>query len=68
MSGVPCEHACAVIKHLTQNIIEFVDDMFKCPTQQKIYSSMFREIDFMTYQKSMTMVLFGMLLSMFTSL
>ena len=45
MSGVPCEHACAVIKHLTQNIVEFVDDMFKCPTQQKIYSGMFCGIE-----------------------
>ena len=54
MSGIPCELACAVAIYLRKNIADLVDDVFKYPTQEKVYSCMF--------------VLFRMLLAMFTSL
>ena len=68
MFGIPCEHACAIAMYLRQNIADLVDDVFKCPTQENVYSGMVRGIETHAYQKWMTMVLSGMLLAMFTSL
>ena len=45
MSGIPWECACTVVMCLRQNIANFVDDMFKCPTQQKANSCMFHRIE-----------------------
>ena len=45
MSGIPCKHACAVIAFNGQNVVDFVDDQFKLPTQYLIYSSFFRGIE-----------------------
>ena len=44
MSGIPCEHACAVIGFNGQNVVDFVDDQFKLSTQYLIYSGFFRGI------------------------
>ena len=40
-SGIPCEHACAVIGFNGQNVADFIDDQFKLPTQYLIYSGFF---------------------------
>ena len=45
MSCIPCEHACAVAMYLRQNIVDLVDDVFKYPTQEKVYSGMFHGIE-----------------------
>ena len=45
MFGIPCEHTCAIAMYLRQNIVDLVDDVFKCPTQENVYSSMFRGIE-----------------------
>ena len=45
MSGIPCEHAFAVIGFNGQNVVDFVDDQFKFPTQHLIYSGCFRSIE-----------------------
>ena len=45
MSGIPCEHACAVIGFNGQNVGDFVDYQFKLPTQYLIYLSFFRGIE-----------------------
>ena len=33
MLGIPCEYASAVIGFIGQNVVDFVDDQFKLPTQ-----------------------------------
>ena len=42
---IPCEHACVVILFLQQNVMDFVDDMFRYPTQPFVYSSVFHDIE-----------------------
>ena len=32
MPSIPCEHACVVAMYLRQNIVDFFEDVFKCPT------------------------------------
>ena len=41
MSGIPCEHACAVIRFIGQNVADFVDDGFKLLSHLLIYSGSF---------------------------
>ena len=41
MSGIPCEHACAVIGFNGQKVTNFVDDQFTLPTQYLIYLGIF---------------------------
>ena len=36
MSGIPCKHVCAVVRFNGQNVVDFVDDQFKLPTQYLI--------------------------------
>ena len=45
MSGIPCEHACAVIGFNGQNVANFVNDQFKFLTQYLIYFGFFRGIE-----------------------
>ena len=45
MSGIPCEHACVVIGFNGKNVVDFVDDQFKLPTQYLIYSGFFRGME-----------------------
>ena len=45
MSGIPSKHACATTMYLRQNIVDFADDVFKCSTQEKVYSCMFHGIE-----------------------
>ena len=39
-----CKHACAVIRFIGQNVVNFVDDRFKLPSQLLIYLGSFRGI------------------------
>lgn len=41
MSEIPCEHACAILLYLSENAFDFVNDMFKYPTKQLVYSGEF---------------------------
>ena len=45
LSGIPCEHECAMIRFIGQNVVDFVDDEFKLPSQLLIYSGSFRGIE-----------------------
>ena len=45
MSGIPCDHACAVLLSIGQNVVDFVDEIFKSPAQQLVYSSTFHGIE-----------------------
>ena len=38
MSGIPCDHACVVLLSIGQNVADFVDEIFKYPAQQLVYS------------------------------
>ena len=60
MSGIPCDHACTVLLSIGQNVADFVDEIFKSPAQQLVYSGTFMVLRHMTCQKSKTMVLFEM--------
>ena len=44
MSSIPWEHECTVILFIGQNVVDFVNDMFKLTTQQLVYSNIFRSI------------------------
>ncbi|RVX23746.1 hypothetical protein CK203_000024 [Vitis vinifera] len=44
MAGIPCEHACAAIRQMKQDVYEYVDSYFKLPMQQLIYSGHFNSI------------------------
>ena len=58
LSDILGEHACAIILSLHQNVVDSVDDMFKYPIQQLVYSGVFHGIERdTTCQKSMMMVL-----------
>ena len=45
MSGLPCEHVCAIIQSIGQNSIDFVDEWFTLPKQEIIYSGNFCGIE-----------------------
>ena len=45
MSGIPCDHACVVLLSIGQNIADFVDEIFKSPAQQLVYSDTFHGIE-----------------------
>ena len=45
LSGISCEHACVVILFLQQNFVDFIDAMFKYPTQQLVYLGVFHSIE-----------------------
>ena len=45
MSGIPCEHAAAVILSIGQNVVDFVQDWYKFPMQELIYSGSFSGIE-----------------------
>ena len=60
MSGIPYEHVCTVILFISQNVVEFVDDMFNLPAQQLVYLDTFYGIEMMTCRRSMMMGLFEM--------
>ena len=45
MVGIPCEHACAAILSIGQNVADFVDDWYKFPKQEFIYLGSFRGIE-----------------------
>ena len=38
MFGIPCEYAYVVAMYLRQNIADLVDDVFKYPTKEKMYT------------------------------
>ncbi|XP_019079664.2 uncharacterized protein LOC104881329 [Vitis vinifera] len=44
MAGIPCEHACAAIRQMKQDVYEYVDSYFKLPMQQLIYFGHFNSI------------------------
>ncbi|RVW63770.1 hypothetical protein CK203_059629 [Vitis vinifera] len=44
MAGIPCEHACAAIRQMKQDVYEYVDSYFKLPMQELIYSGHFNSI------------------------
>ncbi|RVW82337.1 hypothetical protein CK203_045151 [Vitis vinifera] len=44
MIGIPCEHACAAIRQMKQDVYEYVDSYFKLPMQELIYSGHFNSI------------------------
>ena len=43
--GIPYGHAYAVTLFLQQTVVDFFDDMFRYPTQQLVYSSVFHSIE-----------------------
>ena len=45
MVGIPCEHACAALLSTGQNVSDFVEDYYKFPNQELIYSGSFRGIE-----------------------
>ena len=45
MSGIPCDHACAVLLSIGQNVTDFVDEIFKSPSQQLLYLGTFHGIE-----------------------
>ena len=45
MSGIPCDHACAVLLSIGKNVANFVDEIFKSPAQQLVYSCTFHGIE-----------------------
>ena len=45
MLGIPCEHACAALLSTGQNIFDYVEDCYKFPNQELIYSSSFEPIE-----------------------
>ena len=44
MVGIPCEHACATISEMKQDVYEYVVSYFKLPIQELIYSRHFNSI------------------------
>ncbi|KAL6350228.1 hypothetical protein AAG906_004173 [Vitis piasezkii] len=45
MLGIPCEHVAAVILSIGQNVVDFVQDWYKFPMQELIYSGSFFGIE-----------------------
>ncbi|RVW81016.1 hypothetical protein CK203_045421 [Vitis vinifera] len=45
MLGIPCEHAATVILSIGQNVVDFVQDWYKFPMQELIYSGSFSGIE-----------------------
>ena len=45
MSSIPCDHACTILLSIGQNVADFVDEIFKSPTQKLVYSSTFHGIE-----------------------
>ena len=45
MLGIPCEHAAAVILSIGQNVVDSVQDWYKFPMQELIYSGSFSGIE-----------------------
>ncbi|XP_034710658.1 uncharacterized protein LOC117933406 [Vitis riparia] len=45
MLGIPCEHATTVILSIGQNVVDFVQDWYKFPMQELIYSGSFSGIE-----------------------
>ena len=41
MSGLLCEHACAIVQSIGKNLVVFVDEWFTFPKQEIIYSDNF---------------------------
>ena len=46
MLGIPCEHACAVIQMMNQDVYGFVEEWFHLPKQEMIYSGILHPLDF----------------------
>ncbi|RVW64995.1 hypothetical protein CK203_062566 [Vitis vinifera] len=68
MLGIPCEHAVAVILSIGQNVVDFVQDWYKFPMQELIYSGSFSGIETMTCQWLLKMVWFDLSPVKFSSL
>ena len=45
LSGIPCDHACIILLSIGQNVMDFVDEIFKSPAQQLVYSGTFHGIE-----------------------
>ena len=45
MSGIPCDHACSILLSIRQNVVDFVDEIFKSLEQQLVYSGTFHDIE-----------------------
>ena len=45
MLGIPCEHATTVILFIGHNVADFVDECYKFPMQELIYSGSFSGIE-----------------------
>ena len=45
MVEIPCEHACAAILSIGQNVADFVDNWYKFPKQELIYWGSFHSIE-----------------------
>ena len=45
MSGLPCAHACAVIRTMRQDVYEYLDICHHISTQNLIYSSQFQPLE-----------------------
>ena len=45
MLGIPCEHAVVVILPIGKNVVDFVQDWYKFPMQELIYSGSFSGIE-----------------------
>ncbi|RVW73400.1 hypothetical protein CK203_060139 [Vitis vinifera] len=46
MSGIPCEHACAMIQKMNQDVYEFVDDWYHLFKQEMVYSGTLHPLEF----------------------
>ena len=44
MVRIPCEHTCATIRQMKQDVYEYVESYFKLPMQKLIYSGHFNSI------------------------
>ena len=45
MSGIPCDHSCAVMQSIGQNVAEFADEWFIFSKQNLIYNGEFCGIE-----------------------
>ncbi|RVW67550.1 hypothetical protein CK203_062368 [Vitis vinifera] len=46
MLGIPCEHACAMIQKMNQDVYEFVDDWYHLFKQEMVYSGTSHPLEF----------------------
>ena len=45
MFCIPYKHVCTIILFISQNVVEFIDDMFKLPARQLVYLDTFCGIE-----------------------